>query len=108
TRTRRLACGPAQGREPVCAMQKPTLIGSLLCPKPTVEPTAGEINAPPMPALTLRRVIGWVMTFLPKFWTHRPFDGHGLVGLPPCESVRETDLDLVSNYLPAEGTSRCL
>src|SRR5262249_13643862 len=102
------ACWPAPASEPVCAMLKPILIGSPLCPKATVEPTAGEIHAAPMPALTLRAGIGWGMTFIPKFWTHRPFDGHGLVGLPPCESVRETDLDLVSNYLPAEGTSRCL
>src|SRR5215831_19970242 len=65
------ACWPAPASEPVCAMLKPILIGSPPCASATLEPTAGEIRAAPMPAFIWRRVIGWFMTFLPKFWTHR-------------------------------------
>src|SRR6516164_1390481 len=103
------ACWPAPASEPVCAMEKPILIGAAPpCAKAAGEPKAcekaGVITAALMAVLSWRRVIGWDMTFLPKFWTHRP----ATVRLPPCESRRGTDLDLASNYLPAEGTIRCL
>jgi hypothetical protein len=53
----RLLAAPAS--EPVCAMLKPILIGSPL--KADVLARAGEIRAAPMPALTWRRVMRWIM-----------------------------------------------
>src|SRR5262249_35772079 len=48
-------------------MLKPILIGSSpLCAKTDVLARAGEIRAAPMPVLTCRRVMRWVMSFLPN------------------------------------------
>src|SRR5262245_41639729 len=48
-------------------MLKPILIGlPLLCAKVGVLARTGEIKAAPTPALTWRRVMRWVMVFLPN------------------------------------------
>src|SRR5262245_6687111 len=48
-------------------MVKPILIGSPpLCAKVGVLARTGDIKAAPMPALTWRRVMRWVMVFLPN------------------------------------------
>src|SRR5215468_10018028 len=124
------ACWPAPASEPVCAMLKPILIGlPLLCAKVGVLARTGEISAAPTPALTWRRVMRWVMVFLPNSLglcrrdaragqecgsTLSKFRNylrtrlisiiHELVRPPPCERCRETDLDLLWNCFPPKAS----
>src|SRR5262249_54252413 len=117
------ACWPAPASEPVCAMVKPILIGSpSLCAKAGVLARTGEIRAPPMPALTWRRVMRWVMVSSQNSvglrrgdaWVDRKIQelsaskihlGHPRAyASSAVRKMSETDLDLLQKCLPAEGT----